>query len=40
MPLTVMVGPDANPGEGLVAFGSNHGNEYEGPVALKHLLGG
>jgi predicted deacylase len=21
-----------------VAFGSNHGNEYEGPVALKHLL--
>ncbi|MBA2481055.1 MAG: succinylglutamate desuccinylase/aspartoacylase family protein [Planctomycetes bacterium] len=38
MPLTVMVGPHAKPGEGLVAFGSNHGNEYEGPVALKHLL--
>jgi N2-acetyl-L-2,4-diaminobutanoate deacetylase len=38
MPLTVMVGPHAKPGEGLVAFGSNHGDEYEGPVALKHLL--
>ncbi len=25
-------------GKGLVAFGANHGNEYEGPVALKHLL--
>jgi len=24
--------------QGLVAFGSNHGNEYEGPVVLKHLL--
>ena len=39
IPLTVMVGPHAKSGEGLVAFGSNHGNEYEGPVALKHLLG-
>lgn len=38
MPLTVMVGPDASPGKGLVALGSNHGNEYEGPVAIKHLL--
>lgn len=38
IPLTVMVGPHAKPGQGLVAFGSNHGNEYEGPVALKHLL--
>ena len=38
MPLTVMVGPDVKPGEGLVASGSNHGNEYEGPVAIKHLL--
>lgn len=37
IPLTVMVGPHARPGEGLVAFGSNHGNEYEGPVAVKHL---
>src|SRR4029453_18175027 len=39
LPLTVLVGPDARPGRGLVAFGSNHGNEYEGPMALKHLLG-
>src|SRR5918994_6083208 len=38
IPLTVFVGPRAKDGEGLVAFGSNHGNEYEGPVALKHLL--
>jgi N-alpha-acetyl-L-2,4-diaminobutyrate deacetylase len=38
VPLTVFVGPNAKDGEGLVAFGSNHGNEYEGPVAIKHLL--
>ena len=38
MPLTVFVGPEAREGEGLVAFGSTHGNEYEGPVAIKHLL--
>jgi len=38
IPLTVMVGPQARPGEGLVAFGGTHGNEYEGPVAIKHLL--
>jgi N-alpha-acetyl-L-2,4-diaminobutyrate deacetylase len=38
IPLTVLVGPRARPGQGLVAFGSNHGNEYEGPVALKNLL--
>jgi predicted deacylase len=38
IPLTVFVGPDVQPGKGLVAFGSNHGNEYEGPVVLKHLL--
>jgi len=37
-PLTVWVGPDAEEGKGLSATGSNHGNEYEGPVALKHLL--
>jgi N-alpha-acetyl-L-2,4-diaminobutyrate deacetylase len=37
IPLTVLVGPEAQSGRGLVAFGSNHGNEYEGPVALKHL---
>jgi N-alpha-acetyl-L-2,4-diaminobutyrate deacetylase len=39
VPLTVFVGPEAREGEGLVAFGSTHGNEYEGPVAIKHLLG-
>jgi predicted deacylase len=38
IPLTVWVGPEVQPDRGLVAFGSNHGNEYEGPVALKHLL--
>jgi N2-acetyl-L-2,4-diaminobutanoate deacetylase len=39
IPLTVMVGPDAKPGEGLIVSGSNHGNEYEGPVAIRHLMG-
>ena len=38
IPLTAIVGSQAKPGEGLVAFGSCHGNEYEGPVAIKHLL--
>ena len=38
IPLTVWVGPEAEVGKGLVAFGSNHGNEYEGPVALKNLM--
>jgi predicted deacylase len=38
LPLSVWVGPQTRDGEGLVAFGSNHGNEYEGPVAIKHLI--
>jgi N-alpha-acetyl-L-2,4-diaminobutyrate deacetylase len=38
IPLTVLVGAEAQPGRGLLATGSNHGNEYEGPIALKHLL--
>jgi N-alpha-acetyl-L-2,4-diaminobutyrate deacetylase len=38
IPLTVMVGAQAKPGQGLVAFGANHGNEYEGPIVLHHLL--
>lgn len=38
IPLTLFVGPDAEPGRGLVAFGATHGNEYEGPIALRHLL--
>ncbi len=37
MPLTVLVGPDVAAGRGLVAFGANHGNEYEGPLAIKRL---
>jgi predicted deacylase len=39
IPLTVLVGKRAEPGRGVVAFGSTHGNEYEGPVAIKSLLG-
>lgn len=38
IPLTVFVGSQARPGQGLVAFGANHGNEYEGPMAIKGLL--
>ena len=38
IPITVIVGADANAAEGIVAIGSTHGNEYEGPVAIKHLL--
>ena len=38
IPLTVLVGPEATPGHGLLAIGGTHGNEVEGPVALRHLL--
>lgn len=38
IPVTVLVGPDARPGRGLLAIGSTHGDEIEGPVAIKHLL--
>ena len=38
IPLTVWVGSQVQPSQGRGAFGSNHGNEYEGPVALKKLL--
>jgi N-alpha-acetyl-L-2,4-diaminobutyrate deacetylase len=38
IPLTVFVGPQAKTGKGLVAFGANHGNEYEGPMAIKGLM--
>ncbi|MBI1773956.1 MAG: succinylglutamate desuccinylase/aspartoacylase family protein [Proteobacteria bacterium] len=38
IPLTVFVGPEAKAGKGLVAIGGNHGDEYEGPMALKWLL--
>jgi predicted deacylase len=38
IPLTVLVGSEARNGRGLVAFGANHGNEYEGPIVIKRLL--
>ncbi len=38
IPLTVLVGPDVEQGKGLVAFGSNHGNEYEGPMVVSRLM--
>ena len=38
IPVTVIVGPQAKPGKGLVAIGSTHGDEIEGPIAIKHLL--
>ena len=38
IPLTVQVGPKARPGEGLVAFGSNHGNEYEGTMVVRRMM--
>lgn len=38
IPMTVLVGPKAEPGRGLVAFGSTHGNEYEGPTAIKMVM--
>jgi N-alpha-acetyl-L-2,4-diaminobutyrate deacetylase len=38
IPITVLVGPEAKPGRGLVAIGSTHGDELEGPVAIKHLF--
>jgi predicted deacylase len=38
IPVTVIVGPEAAPGRGVVAIGSTHGDEYEGPAAIKHLV--
>jgi predicted deacylase len=38
IPVTVLVGREAKPGRGLVAIGSTHGDEIEGPTAIKHLL--
>jgi N-alpha-acetyl-L-2,4-diaminobutyrate deacetylase len=38
IPLSVFVGPEVRAGEGLVAFGANHGNEYEGPIAIRHVM--
>lgn len=38
IPLSVFVGPEAAPGKGLVAFGANHGNEYEGVAAVAATM--
>jgi predicted deacylase len=38
LPLCVVCGP--KPGKTVVAIGGTHGNEYEGPVGLKHLIAG
>jgi N-alpha-acetyl-L-2,4-diaminobutyrate deacetylase len=38
IPVTVIVGPKAEKGRGLAAIGSTHGDEIEGPTAIKHLL--
>ena len=38
IPLTVLVGPEAEEGRGLLAIGATHGDEYEGPLAIKNLL--
>ncbi len=38
IPLTVVVGEKAEPGRGLAAFGATHGDEYEGPVAIRRFL--
>jgi predicted deacylase len=39
IPLTVIVGGQAVNGEGLVVIGSTHGNEFEGPIGIKNLMG-
>ena len=39
IPLTVLVGPEAEEGRGVLAIGATHGDEYEGPLAIKNLLG-
>ena len=38
VPLTVIVGEHAQPGQGMYVNGSTHGNEYEGPIVIKSLL--
>jgi predicted deacylase len=38
VPVTVFVGREARDGRGVLAIGATHGNEYEGPVAIKHLM--
>lgn len=38
IPLSVIVGPKAEKGRGVLVTGSTHGNEMEGPAAIKRLL--
>lgn len=38
IPVTVIAGGESSPGRGLVAIGSTHGDEIEGPAAIKHLI--
>ena len=38
IPVTVIAGPKAEKGRGVLATGSTHGDEMEGPAALKHLV--
>ena len=38
IPVTVWVGPRAEKGRGILATASTHGDEMEGPAALKRLL--
>lgn len=39
IPVTVIVGPKVEKGRGILVTGSTHGNEMEGPAAIKRLLG-
>jgi predicted deacylase len=38
VPVSVIAGREQRAGRGVVAIGATHGNEYEGPIAIKHLL--
>jgi predicted deacylase len=38
IPMTVIIGREQRNARGVVAIGGTHGNEYEGPVAIKNLL--
>jgi N-alpha-acetyl-L-2,4-diaminobutyrate deacetylase len=38
IPVTVIVGHAAKAARGMVVIGSTHGDEMEGPIAIKHLL--
>jgi predicted deacylase len=38
IPVTIIVGKRATEGKGILTIGATHGDEYEGPVAIKNLL--